>query len=118
MSASSVHVVMLYELVIITILLLLSPYLFAIFLKGVVICRQLTAQLQKKKGIEEAVATWQSMNPEQRMEATIRDTASEVHKDTSWLNTPSAEEEIRMMNEAVYKKGLVEPKPTVMEDDK
>lgn len=107
---------MFYEFLIIGGLLLLSPYLAAVFLKGVVICRQLIIKLKEKKGIEKTLAKWQELTPEQRMEADLQDTTQkEASKDTSWLNTPSAEEEIRMMNEAVYKKGLVEPKPTVLE---
>ncbi len=107
---------MLYEVLIGITLLLLSPYLLAFFLKGVVYCQELTKQLKKKRGIEGAVAKWQELTQEQRMEAELHETPPEKIDKTNWLATPTPDEEKRMMNEAVYRNGLVEPKPTTFED--
>lgn len=91
--------------------LLLSPYLLAFFLKGVVISQRLKEEIQKKKGMEKTVSTWVQMSPEQRMDATLKtEQGSESKKEpTSWLESPPADAEIRMMNEKAYKSGLVHP---------
>jgi hypothetical protein len=112
---------MLYEVLIGICLLLLSPYLLAFFLRGVVYCQELTKQLKKKRGIEGAVAKWQELTPEQRMEAELHEAKAPPAKSidtTNWLATPTPDEEKRMMNEAVYRNGLVEPKPTTFEEEK
>lgn len=61
----------------------------------------------KRKGLQAAVSRWESMTPEQRMEVET----PKRPENATWLDSPTPEQEIRDMNERVYKEGLVHPLP-------
>lgn len=86
------------------ILTLLVPYLVYGFVYGIVLTKRLITRewKGKKQGLKEAVAEWQDMNSEERMEAsTLQQEAA-----SRWLESPSPEEEEEIMNEKVYTEGI------------
>lgn len=97
------------------IFLLIFPFVLAGWLYGWILCKRLYMKLDlsPKRGLEKTLRTWSTMSPEERMEATIKET----NEKTEWIPSPTPKEEERAMNERVFREGLIHPLPETKIDD-
>ena len=92
--------------------IVLSPYLIWIVLFGCTLIKKLIEkEWQPKKGLVKAVAKWEQMSAEERMEVEKQRIADKDEKGT-WVASPTAKEEEVAMNDKAYKEGLLHPMPT------
>ena len=92
--------------------IVLVPYLIWVVLFGYTLIKKLIEkEWQPKRGLVKAVARWEEMSAEQRMEVEKQRIADKEEKGT-WVTSPTAKEEEVAMNDKVYKEGLLHPMPT------
>ena len=98
---------MIYIVIVASVIFL--PYLIWIVLFGCTLIKKLVEkEWQPKRGLVKAVAKWEGLSAEDRMEVE-RKSIKEKEEKSGWVGAPSAKEEVVAMNEKVFKEGLTHP---------
>ncbi len=95
------------------------PYLIWIVLFGCTLIKKLIENdWQPKKGLLKAVAKWEGMTPEERMETSRRQIVEKVEEGEptpegkgGWVTSPSPAQELKDKNDKAFKEGLLHPLP-------
>jgi len=96
-------------LIIIGFLFILPFYSYGILYGATLVKKLIEKDWKKGKGLQKAVTEWSTMTSQDRMDVTLK--ATEDKTASEWLGSPDPKEEIRKMNEKVYKEGVIHELP-------
>lgn len=100
------------EYIVLIIAIIVTPYLLYAWLYGATLLKKLFEDnWQEKKGLAKTVSTWQhQMTSDERMEATQKQEL-EQEKPANWVGSPTADKEIKDMNNKAFEEGLLHKLP-------